>query len=164
MRQKFEAQGVNVFFIGALVSLGSLDARLLPRPCSQRTSATEKTLSRQTSARSRSARPMCASSFTVARAIAHIALAPQYQGWNPDDAVKDYMGRIAAHAKRYETMETSGGPFVKIYNIGERLVVNNIRGYLQSRIVFFLMNVHHKKRTIWFARVRSVPLRSWAGG
>jgi len=63
------------------------------------------------------------------------------------------MTRIAEHAKRYETMETSGGPFVKIYNIGERLVVNNIRGYLQSRIVFFLMNVHHKKRTIWFARV-----------
>jgi 6-phosphofructo-2-kinase/fructose-2,6-biphosphatase 4 len=64
------------------------------------------------------------------------------------------MRRIAVHATRYETMETSGGPFVKIYNIGERLVVNNIRGYLQSRIVFFLMNVHHKKRTIWFARVR----------
>lgn len=62
------------------------------------------------------------------------------------------MRRIAAHATRYETMETSGGPFVKIYNIGERLVVNNIRGYLQSRIVFYLMNVHHKKRTIWFAR------------
>jgi len=77
---------------------------------------------------------------------------PDYQGWNPDKAVKDYMTRIAEHAKRYETMETSGGPFVKIYNIGERLVVNNIRGYLQSRIVFFLMNVHHKKRTIWFAR------------
>lgn len=79
-------------------------------------------------------------------------MAAQYAGWNPDDAVKDYMSRITAHAGKYETMETSGGPFVKIYNIGERLVVNNIRGYLQSRIVFFLMNVHHKKRTIWFAR------------
>jgi hypothetical protein len=67
------------------------------------------------------------------------------------------MRRIAVHATRYETMETSGGPFVKIYNIGERLVVNNIRGYLQSRIVFFLMNVHHKKRTIWFARVCPFP-------
>jgi len=70
------------------------------------------------------------------------------------------MTRIAEHAKRYETMETSGGPFVKIYNIGERLVVNNIRGYLQSRIVFFLMNVHHKKRTIWFARVSISGLSS----
>jgi 6-phosphofructo-2-kinase/fructose-2,6-biphosphatase 4 len=84
--------------------------------------------------------------------VVHVVWNAQYAGWNPDDAVKDYMRRIAAHAGRYETMETSGGPFVKIYNIGERLVVNNIRGYLQSRIVFFLMNVHHKKRTIWFAR------------
>ncbi len=62
------------------------------------------------------------------------------------------MQRIQDHERKYETMQTSGGPFVKIYNVGERLVVNNIRGYLQSRIVFFLMNVHHKKRTIWFAR------------
>ncbi|KAL8277556.1 hypothetical protein RQP46_009988 [Phenoliferia psychrophenolica] len=77
---------------------------------------------------------------------------PDYAGWDPDEAVKSYMTRIQEHAKSYETMETSGGPFVKIFNVGERLVINNIQGYLQSRIVFFLMNVHHKKRTIWFAR------------
>lgn len=78
---------------------------------------------------------------------------PDYEGWDPDVAVKAYMQRIQDHERKYETMQTSGGPFVKIYNVGERLVVNNIKGYLQSRIVFFLMNVHHKKRTIWFARV-----------
>ncbi|KAM0749991.1 bifunctional 6-phosphofructo-2-kinase/fructose-2,6-bisphosphate 2-phosphatase [Meredithblackwellia eburnea MCA 4105] len=77
---------------------------------------------------------------------------PDYEGWDPDEAVKSYMHRIEQHAKYYETMETSGGPFVKIFNVGERLAINNVKGYLQSRIVFFLMNVHHKKRTIWFAR------------
>ena len=87
---------------------------------------------------------------------------PDYAGWDPDEAVKAYMGRIANHKKRYETIESSVAPFVKIYNVGERLVINNIRGYLQSRIVFFLMNVHHKKRTIWFARVRAQMLRSEA--
>ena len=84
-------------------------------------------------------------------------LKKKYAGWDPDEAVKSYMTRIQEHAKSYETMETSGGPFVKIFNVGERLVINNIQGYLQSRIVFFLMNVHHKKRTIWFARVRLAP-------
>ena len=74
-------------------------------------------------------------------------------GWDPEEAVKAYMRRIKDHEQRYETIESSANPYVKIYNVGERLVVNNIRGYLQSRIVFFLMNVHHKKRTIWFARV-----------
>jgi len=31
-------------------------------------------------------------------------------------------------------------------------MVNNIQGYLQSRIVFFLMNIHNQFRTIYFAR------------
>ncbi|GAA5914839.1 hypothetical protein JCM6882_007814, partial [Rhodosporidiobolus microsporus] len=113
LRQKFEAQGVNVFFIENI----------------------------------------CDREDIVEANIRSVKISsPDYKDWDPDLAVKDYMRRIAIHAARYETMETSGGPFVKIYNIGERLVVNNIRGYLQSRIVFFLMNVHHKKRTIWFAR------------
>lgn len=77
---------------------------------------------------------------------------PDYKDWDPDLAIQNYMARIAAHAKHYETMESSGGPYMKIFNVGERLVINNIRGYLQTRIVFYLMNVHHKKRTIWFAR------------
>lgn len=79
---------------------------------------------------------------------------PDYQGWDPDEAVKSYMSRIADHERKYETLDnsTTSGPFVKIFNVGERLVINNVRGYLQSRIVFYLMNVHHKKRTIWFAR------------
>ncbi|KAI5481004.1 6-phosphofructo-2-kinase / fructose-2,6-bisphosphatase [Pseudohyphozyma bogoriensis] len=77
---------------------------------------------------------------------------PDYQGWDPDEAIKDYMSRIRRHAKLYETMESSGGPYVKIFNVGERLAINNVKGYLQSRIVFYLMNVHHKKRTIWLAR------------
>lgn len=77
---------------------------------------------------------------------------PDFRGWNPDDAVRSYMERIKAHEERYETIDSSSGPFVKIYNAGERLTVHNVRGYLQSRIVFFLMNIHNEYRTIWFAR------------
>ncbi len=32
--------------------------------------------------------------------------------------------------------------------------VQNIHGYLQSRVVFFLMNIHNRFRTIYFARVQ----------
>jgi 6-phosphofructo-2-kinase/fructose-2,6-biphosphatase 4 len=56
------------------------------------------------------------------------------------------------------------GPFIKILNVGERIVVNRIEGglalcseltsgYLQSRCCFFLMNIHNRYRTIYFARV-----------
>ncbi|KAG5642084.1 hypothetical protein DXG03_003637 [Asterophora parasitica] len=37
-------------------------------------------------------------------------------------------------------------------SVGEKIMLNNIQGYLQSRIVFFLMNIHNRFRTIYFAR------------
>lgn len=36
--------------------------------------------------------------------------------------------------------------------MGQKIVVNNIQGYLQSRVVFFLMNIHNRQRTIYLAR------------
>ncbi|KAH8921934.1 bifunctional 6-phosphofructo-2-kinase/fructose-2,6-bisphosphate 2-phosphatase [Atractiella rhizophila] len=77
---------------------------------------------------------------------------PDYKGWDPEKAVADYWKRIQRHAELYEPIENPTFPYVKIVNVGERIIVNNIQGYLQSRIVFFLMNIHIKHRTIWFAR------------
>lgn len=77
---------------------------------------------------------------------------PDYKGWNPDDAVKDYWNRIQLQAKYYEPIENPSFPYVKVIDIGERIIVNNIQGYLQSRIVFFLMNIHNRYRKIYFAR------------
>ncbi|KAI0064410.1 bifunctional 6-phosphofructo-2-kinase/fructose-2,6-bisphosphate 2-phosphatase [Artomyces pyxidatus] len=77
---------------------------------------------------------------------------PDYRGWDPDKAVEDYYGRIRGHEKHYETVDELTWPFIRIINVGEKIMVNDIRGYLQSRIVFFLMNIHNKYRTIYFAR------------
>ncbi|KAF8813143.1 bifunctional 6-phosphofructo-2-kinase/fructose-2,6-bisphosphate 2-phosphatase [Phlegmacium glaucopus] len=77
---------------------------------------------------------------------------PDYKGWDPDKAVKDYYQRIHGHEKHYETVEEMTWPFIRILNVGEKIILNNIQGYLQSRIVFFLMNIHNRFRTIYFAR------------
>ncbi|TRM62187.1 6-phosphofructo-2-kinase-domain-containing protein [Schizophyllum amplum] len=77
---------------------------------------------------------------------------PDYRGWDSDQAVKDYFRRIQDHEKFYEPVEETTWPFIRIINVGEKIMVNNIRGYLQSRIVFFLMNIHNRFRTIYFAR------------
>jgi len=77
---------------------------------------------------------------------------PDYKGWDPDKAVEDYYLRIRDHEKYYETLEETTWPFIRIINVGEKIILNNIQGYLQSRIVFFLMNIHNKFRTIYFAR------------
>ncbi|KDQ58456.1 hypothetical protein JAAARDRAFT_128883 [Jaapia argillacea MUCL 33604] len=77
---------------------------------------------------------------------------PDYRGWDPDKAVADYWSRIRDHEKHYEPVEETTWPFIRIINVGELIMVNHIRGYLQSRIVFFLMNIHNRFRTIYFAR------------
>ncbi|EIM89310.1 bifunctional 6-phosphofructo-2-kinase/fructose-2,6-bisphosphate 2-phosphatase [Stereum hirsutum FP-91666 SS1] len=83
---------------------------------------------------------------------------PDYRNWDPDRAVQDYYKRIQDHEKHYEAVEELTWPFIRIINVGEKIMVNNVRGYLQSRIVFFLMNIHNKYRTIYFARVSDADL------
>ncbi|KDR80374.1 hypothetical protein GALMADRAFT_62167 [Galerina marginata CBS 339.88] len=77
---------------------------------------------------------------------------PDYRNWDPNKAVEDYYTRIRGHEQYYETVEETTWPYIRITNVGEKITLNNIQGYLQSRIVFFLMNIHNRFRTIYFAR------------
>ncbi|KAL1972479.1 hypothetical protein VTN31DRAFT_6893 [Thermomyces dupontii] len=78
---------------------------------------------------------------------------PDYVGWNPDDAVRHYLGRIAARIPHFETMEEKDLNYIKMINAGERLIINNRSfGYLSHRIVFYLLNLHIKSRHTYFAR------------
>ncbi|KAI9482966.1 MAG: 6-phosphofructo-2-kinase-domain-containing protein [Benjaminiella poitrasii] len=77
---------------------------------------------------------------------------PDYVGWDPEEAVKDYTNRIEQCELYYKTITNLSLPFVKLMNVGEQIIVNNVRGYLQSRIVYFLMNLHNRPRIIYFAR------------
>lgn len=36
------------------------------------------------------------------------------------------------------------------------MIVNNVKGYLQSRIVYYLMHLHIQPRIIYFARVMKI--------
>jgi 6-phosphofructo-2-kinase / fructose-2,6-biphosphatase 4 len=81
---------------------------------------------------------------------------PDYQGWGPEDAVKDYLKRINARIPHFETMEEPELHYVKLINAGQRVVVNNCNfGYLSQRIVFYLMNLHIKSRQTYFCRAGS---------
>ncbi|KAK6438716.1 hypothetical protein LTR95_005077 [Oleoguttula sp. CCFEE 5521] len=78
---------------------------------------------------------------------------PDYIGWDPNDAVKDYLKRINARIPHYETMEEADLHYVKMINAGERVIVNNCSfGYLSQRIVFYLLNLHIKSRQTYFCR------------
>ncbi|KAI9826227.1 MAG: hypothetical protein M1819_007394 [Sarea resinae] len=80
----------------------------------------------------------------------------QYIGYQPEDAVKDYLARIAAKIPHFETMDEPELNYIKMYNAGERVTVNNCNfGYLSHRIVFYLLNLHIKSRQTYFARAGS---------
>ncbi|WVR08520.1 hypothetical protein IAU60_005575 [Kwoniella sp. DSM 27419] len=77
---------------------------------------------------------------------------PDYAGWDADKALADYWSRIRDQEQVYDTVTEDEGPFIKVMNVGERIEVNRIEGYLQTRCCFFLMNIHTRPRTIYFAR------------
>lgn len=71
-------------------------------------------------------------------------------------AIKDFKARIVNYERVYQTLaeeeESRDVSYVKIINIGKKVITHNIHGYLQSHCVFYLMQLNIKKRTIWITR------------
>ena len=87
---------------------------------------------------------------------------PDYKDTSPEDAKRDFLRRIKEYEAVYEPV-TDSEPhlsYFKIKNVGDQVTVCRIHGYLQSRIAFYLMNLHLKPRSIFFSRVRRTPLSS----
>ena len=82
---------------------------------------------------------------------------PDYKGQDPELAAKDFRNRIRNYEKVYETIDAQEEDltYVKVIDVGTRVIVNRIKDYLQSRVVYYLMNLHIKPRSIWLSRVRS---------
>ncbi|KAG0239569.1 6-phosphofructo-2-kinase/fructose-2,6-bisphosphatase [Mortierella sp. GBAus27b] len=77
---------------------------------------------------------------------------PDYVGWKDMDAVNDFKRRIENHVPFYKTITNLNQSFVKLVNVGEKIIVNNVHGFLPSKIVYYLMNLHISPRKIYFAR------------
>ncbi|EFA74974.1 Fructose-6-phosphate-2-kinase [Heterostelium album PN500] len=79
-------------------------------------------------------------------------LSPDYAGADSKKAVQDFRDRIAHYNKVYEPVEGADLQYIKLFDVGKKIEVNNITGYIPSRIVFFLMNLHIHPRPIWLTR------------
>lgn len=78
-----------------------------------------------------------------------------YSGQNPEDAARDFRERIKNYEKVYQTIDEDEADmtYVKLINVGSQVIINRIQDYLQSRVVYYLMNLHIKPRSIWISRV-----------
>jgi 6-phosphofructo-2-kinase/fructose-2,6-biphosphatase 2 len=69
---------------------------------------------------------------------------PDYDGMDAAKAEADFRSRIKAYEGSYETIDPATDrnmTYCKMINVGQQVVTNKIDGYLQSRIVFYLMNL-----------------------
>ena len=78
---------------------------------------------------------------------------PDYAGADPEKAVRDFIRRIKHYEKVYETLTVKEDvSCVKLINVGKEIQMHGINGYLQSRIVYLLMNLNIAHRNIYFSR------------
>lgn len=82
---------------------------------------------------------------------------PDYVGQDPEKASEDFLKRIRNYEKVYKSINEDGDEdhltYLKIMNVGRKVFINRIQDYLQSRIVYFLMNLHIRPRSVWLSRV-----------
>jgi len=80
---------------------------------------------------------------------------PDYVGQDPEEAAQDFRNRIRNYEKVYQTIDEdeSDLTYVKLIDVGKHVIINQIQDYLQSRVVYYLMNLHIKPRCIWLSRV-----------
>lgn len=80
---------------------------------------------------------------------------PDYVGQDPEAAAADFRNRIRNYEKVYQTIDEDERDltYVKLIDVGKQVIINQIQDYLQSRVVYYLMNLHIKPRSIWLSRV-----------
>jgi 6-phosphofructo-2-kinase / fructose-2,6-biphosphatase 2 len=80
---------------------------------------------------------------------------PDYKNMSRKAAEADFRRRIQEYHASYQTIDEPHLSYLKIINVGAQIIMNHINGYLQSRIAYYLMNLHLKPRSIFFSRVGS---------
>ncbi|ORZ32653.1 6-phosphofructo-2-kinase-domain-containing protein [Catenaria anguillulae PL171] len=84
---------------------------------------------------------------------------PDYEGWMRTAVpVTDFLDRINHHVPYYQTLSDPSLTYIQVMNlgidsnVGEHIVANNLKGYLQTRLAYYLLNIHITKRTVYLLR------------
>uniref|UniRef100_A0A673IIV7 6-phosphofructo-2-kinase/fructose-2,6-bisphosphatase 3-like n=1 Tax=Sinocyclocheilus rhinocerous TaxID=307959 RepID=A0A673IIV7_9TELE len=81
---------------------------------------------------------------------------PDYQDCNKTDAMEDFKKRIECYRINYQPLDPDrydkNLSFIKVIDVGRRFLVNRIQDHIQSRIVYYLMNIHVQPRSIYLCR------------
>ncbi|KAI5296328.1 Fructose-2,6-bisphosphatase, partial [Ascosphaera acerosa] len=83
---------------------------------------------------------------------------PDYIGQDPEIAAQDFMRRIKNYESMYETLdeEEKEYAYVKLINVSSTVIINRIKDYLSSRLVYYIQNLHIRPRSIWLSRYADI--------
>ncbi|XP_072176494.1 6-phosphofructo-2-kinase/fructose-2,6-bisphosphatase-like [Diadema setosum] len=99
---------------------------------------------------------VCDDRETIQSNIREVKLnSPDYYDIDKEKAIKDFLQRIDHYKETYESLSDDHDrnlSYIKIINVGDRFLVNKVSGHIQSRVVYYLMNIHIIPRTIYLTR------------
>lgn len=96
---------------------------------------------------------ICTCNALIERNILDAKLSnPDYESVNPDEAVRDFRARILQYEKAYDPVSNIDGSFIKLINSGEQIVGHAVYGYIECRVMNFLMHLNLNKKPIFFTR------------
>lgn len=80
---------------------------------------------------------------------------PDYAGEDAETAVADFRRRIQQYTEAYEPIDPQLDrelSWLKVFNVDQKYEANRIADHLQSKLVYFMMNIHTGPRTIYLTR------------
>uniref|UniRef100_A0A7N5ZX83 6-phosphofructo-2-kinase domain-containing protein n=1 Tax=Anabas testudineus TaxID=64144 RepID=A0A7N5ZX83_ANATE len=80
---------------------------------------------------------------------------PDYVDHDIDEAMEDFIQRIECYRASYMSIDDDKDrklSYIKIFDVGSRYLVNRVQDHIQSRIVYYLMNIHVTPRSIYLSR------------
>jgi broad specificity phosphatase PhoE/predicted kinase len=96
---------------------------------------------------------LCEDKELVERNIRDTKLtSPDYINKKPEEAMADFRERIKHYESAYETITDNSLSYVKLVDVGRRVIINKIHSYIAARVVFFLMNLNITPRPIFLTR------------
>ncbi len=88
--------------------------------------------------------------------IKHKLKSPDYQGCNENVAIKDFRARIEEYKKNYKHLspENDGEnvTYIQLKNLNSEIQIRNVKGFLKSKTLSFLINLITNDKPIYFTR------------
>ncbi|XP_056589222.1 6-phosphofructo-2-kinase/fructose-2,6-bisphosphatase 2a [Triplophysa dalaica] len=81
---------------------------------------------------------------------------PDYPERHRESVMDDFLKRIECYKVTYQPLDPDRHDkdlsLIQVINVGQRFLVNRVQDYIQSKIVYYLMNIHVQKHSIYLCR------------